>query len=119
MPRSRASAIIGFARAVASGELDLYRAESFDDTLARLIRLPGIGPWSAGLIAARVFDHADAFPAGDLGLRKGAAHLIGRAEALDPRELEQLSAAWRPWRTTAAAYLWLATAPEVAAGAGG
>ena len=119
MPRARARAIIGFARAVAGGELDLYRAESFDDTVARLVRLPGIGPWSAGLIAARVFDHADAFPAGDLGLRNGAAHLIGRTDALDPRELERLSAAWRPWRTTAAAYLWLLTAPTVAAGVGG
>ena len=107
MPRARARAIAGLARAVANGELDFYRRESLDDTLRRLLELPGVGPWTAHLIAARAFDQPDAFPASDLGLRKAAAHCLGRAEPLSATELEDLSTAWRPWRATAAAYLWI------------
>lgn len=112
MPRARASAIIGFAQAVASGELDLYRRDDLAMTRSKLTAMRGIGPWSADLIAARVFDHADAFPSGDLGLRKGATVVLGkdahdRDQIISQRQLEQLAQAWQPWRTTAAAYLWM------------
>ncbi|MFK7743052.1 MAG: AlkA N-terminal domain-containing protein [Planctomycetota bacterium] len=112
MPRARAQAILAFAQAVATGELDLVAAESLDELVARLTERPGIGPWSAHLIAARVFDQPDAFPASDLGLRKGAA---SDGEIPSARELERMSAAWRPYRTTACAYLWLAAAAAAAA----
>jgi len=118
MPKARARAIIGFAQAVASGELDLYRAENLAETRAKLQALPGIGPWSADLIAARVFDHSDAFPVGDLGLRKSATIAFGREQLLLARELQQLSEAWRPFRTTAAAYLWMCAAPAAKVGGG-
>lgn len=107
MPKARARAIIGFAQAVATGELDLYARESLEDTRRRLQAFPGIGPWSADLIAARAMDHTDAFPASDLGLRKSAARAFGREEIVSARELEQRSLSWRPWRTTAIAYLWM------------
>lgn len=107
MPKARARAIIGFAQAVATGELDLYARESLEDTRRRLQALPGIGPWSADLIAARAMDHTDAFPASDLGLRKSAARAFGHEGIVSARELEQRSLSWRPWRTTAIAYLWM------------
>ena len=107
MPKARARAIIGFAQAVAAGELDLYRADDLDTTRRKLTALPGIGPWSADLIAARVMDHVDAFPASDLGLRKSATIALGAAKVVTARQLEVLSQAWQPWRTTAAAYLWM------------
>lgn len=106
MPRARARAILGFAAAVAAGELDLYRRDDLSETLARLQALPGIGPWSAHLMAARVFAHSDAFPSSDLGLRKSAAGLRRNGD-LSARELERYAEPWRPWRTTAAAYLWM------------
>ncbi|MFN3242359.1 MAG: AlkA N-terminal domain-containing protein [Planctomycetota bacterium] len=107
MPRARAEAILAFARTVADGQLDLTAAFDLDELVARLTDLRGIGPWSAHLIAARVFDQADAFPASDLGLRKGAGACRG-GEVPAARELEGLAAAWRPYRTTACAYLWMA-----------
>lgn len=107
MPKARARAIIGFAQAVASGKLDLYAQESLDNTRRRLQSFPGIGPWSTDLIAARAMDHTDAFPASDLGLRKSATRAFGHNEIISARELEQRSLTWRPWRTTAIAYLWM------------
>ena len=107
MPKARARAIIGFAQAVASGELDLYRRDSLDQARSLLQAYPGIGPWSADLIAARAMDHTDAFPASDLGLRKSAALAFGHEAMVSARQLQQLSLAWQPWRTTAIAYLWM------------
>ncbi|MFT4843314.1 MAG: 3-methyladenine DNA glycosylase/8-oxoguanine DNA glycosylase [Planctomycetota bacterium] len=56
---------------------------------------------------ARAMDHTDAFPASDLSLRKSAARAFGHQEIISARELAQRSLSWRPWRTTAIAYLWM------------
>ena len=50
MPRSRAQALIGVARSVASGELDLDPGADRDDTHKRLLAHRGIGPWTADYI---------------------------------------------------------------------
>ncbi|MFK7988632.1 MAG: AlkA N-terminal domain-containing protein [Sandaracinaceae bacterium] len=107
MPRSRARTIRAFAAAVATGELDLARVDPLEETLARLQALPGIGPWTANLIAARVMNHGDAFPSSDLGLRRAAGAQLGRDAPLSTAELESLAESWRPFRATAAAYLWM------------
>ena len=100
----RIGTIVGFAQAVSSGELDLAAADSLEVTVARLCELPGIGPWTAHLIAMRVFGHDDAFPASDLGLRRSAEHLVGHP--VTARELEAIAESWRPYRSWAAQYLW-------------
>ena len=107
MPAARARTIVTFARAVASGAVDLSRVAPLDEVCAELEALPGIGPWTSHLIAARAMGHPDAFAASDLGLRKGAARLLGRDEPLSARDLETLAERWRPHRSTAMAYLWL------------
>ena len=91
MPRKRAGTIRTLAREVVSGAIVLGR----DD----LTRLPGIGPWTASYIAMRLGD-ADAFPAGDLVLRRNAGNLT-------ERELLKRAEAWRPYRAYAAMLLWM------------
>jgi 3-methyladenine DNA glycosylase/8-oxoguanine DNA glycosylase len=53
----------------------------------------------------RVYGHLDAFPAGDLGLRKAAARALGQPD-ISAQELEAVAERWRPWRSLAAVYLW-------------
>ena len=112
MPSARARTIVAFARAVASGEIDLSRVAPLEDVCAELEALPGIGPWTSHLIAARAMGHPDAFASSDLGLRKGAARLLGHREPLSTRDVEALAERWRPHRTTAMAYLWMSPAAE-------
>ena len=107
MPGARSKTLVRFAAAVASGDIDLSRVAPLQQTLASLQRLPGIGPWTAHLIAGRVMEAEDAFPASDLGLRRCAGRLLGRSEPLSATELDGLADAWRPFRSTAAAYLWI------------
>jgi AraC family transcriptional regulator of adaptative response / DNA-3-methyladenine glycosylase II len=93
MPRKRAETIRILARAVVSRHIDLTRPE-----IDALVALPGIGPWTANYIAMRLGD-SDAFPAGDLVLRRNAGNVT-------ERELLQRAEAWRPYRAYAAMLLW-------------
>ena len=102
--QQRIATIVGFSQAVADGELDLTAIDTLDATVSRLCELPGIGPWTAHLIAMRVFGHDDAFPASDLGLRRTAERLVGHP--VSARELEALAESWRPYRSWAAQHLW-------------
>jgi len=100
---ARITAIRGFARAVAEGRVDLGTARDLDDTVATLTQLPGVGPWTAQVIAMRALGEPDAFPAGDLGVRQALAH-DGRMPS--EREAIALAERWRPWRSYAVLALW-------------
>jgi AraC family transcriptional regulator, regulatory protein of adaptative response / DNA-3-methyladenine glycosylase II len=87
MPRARARALVAVCRAAATGELDL----------ATLRATPGIGDWTASYFALRALRDPDAFPAGDLAIRRALARL-GDPDP-DPER-------WRPFRAYAAEHLW-------------
>ena len=103
MPAARVAAIAALARAVVAGDLRLDAARDLAATIAVLEALPGVGPWTAQYIAMRGLSEPDAFPSGDLGLRRALAH--GATPAL-PSAVAARAEAWRPWRAYAALYLW-------------
>ncbi len=103
LPAARARAIRSLARAVASGDLALDGGDDPAETLGALEALPGIGPWSAGLIAMRALGDPDAFIESDLGVRKVLGNGLGPARA---REALEHAEAWRPWRAYAVMHLW-------------
>ncbi len=97
--RQRVRALQALAAAVARGEIELHRGAPLEPTLQALRALPGIGEWTAQLIAMRALAWPDAWPASDIGLLK----------ALGSRDLEHITAlaeAWRPWRAYAVMQLW-------------
>ncbi|WP_420437626.1 AlkA N-terminal domain-containing protein [Candidatus Poriferisodalis sp.] len=106
----RIDTVVGVARAVASGDVDLCAADALEAVVAQLCELPGIGPWTAHLIAMRVYGHDDAFPASDLGLRRAVEQLVGHP--VSASELEALAEPWRPYRAWAAQHLWHAAARQ-------
>src|SRR5262249_12852542 len=96
---ARAETIRALARAVTDGKLKFEGVIDSNDFLRRLCEIPGIGAWTAQYVAMRALREPDAFPSSDLGL--------SRASSLStPRELEQRSEPWRPWRAYSAMYLW-------------
>jgi AraC family transcriptional regulator, regulatory protein of adaptative response / DNA-3-methyladenine glycosylase II len=80
---------------------DLTSASSVvvDESIQGLTAIRGIGAWTAEYIAMRAFGEPDAFPSGDLVLRR----MTGARTA---RELQQRSETWRPWRAYAVMLLW-------------
>jgi len=97
--RQRAGAILALSKAVAHDGLSLEPTSQPLEMMQRLQALPGIGPWSASYFAMRVLRWPDAFPAGDLGVRKALGGITERAA-------EERSQAWRPWRAYAVMHLW-------------
>ncbi len=95
---ARVATVRALAEAVADGRLDLSPAADREAVTARLLALPGVGPWTAAVVAARVLGDPDALPASDLALR--------RATGLAPRDLLARAEAWRPWRSYATFALW-------------
>jgi AraC family transcriptional regulator of adaptative response / DNA-3-methyladenine glycosylase II len=96
---ARAECLRALARAVAEGELTLEATPAPEAVIERLIGLPGIGERTAQYIALRALRWPDAFPCGDLGIRKA----LGISTA---RQVLAASEAWRPWRGYAAMHLW-------------
>ena len=106
MPGKRAEAVRRLSAAVRDGELDLDAPRPPEVVEADLVRLPGIGPWTARYIAMRALKEPDAFPEGDLGIRKA---LGTGGNPVTPAEAKARAEAWRPWRAYGAIHLWLGT----------
>ncbi|MBS1877641.1 MAG: helix-turn-helix domain-containing protein [Acidobacteria bacterium] len=96
IPGARAATIHAVAERAASGALDFHHPTA--RTLSDLRAIRGIGQWTCDYLAMRLLRWPDAFPEGDLGLRK----------AIAPATPREASERWRPWRAYAALYLWTA-----------
>ncbi len=100
MPRMRARAIRALCAALADGTIRLDHGVDPHETRARLLELPGIGPWTADYIRMRALGDPDVFLPTDAGTRRALASL-GVPD--DPADLAER---WRPWRSYAQMHLW-------------
>jgi AraC family transcriptional regulator of adaptative response / DNA-3-methyladenine glycosylase II len=101
MPRARGRALVALCSALADGSITLDRGTDRDEVRRSLLALPGIGPWTADLIALRALGHPDIFLPTDIGTRHALSQLDVRATHAEP-----LAAGWRPWRSYAQLHLW-------------
>jgi AraC family transcriptional regulator of adaptative response / DNA-3-methyladenine glycosylase II len=95
---ARARCLSLLAAAVLERKVVLTFAPNVEEQIDALLRLPGIGPWTAQYIAMRALHWPDAFPSGDL--------MLLRAANANQKKLQELAEAWRPWRAYATHYLW-------------
>ncbi len=96
------------ARAVVSGDLDLEELERLDDETARasLLRLKGIGPWTADIYLLMALRRPDVWPVGDLALAAAVRRVKRLRQHPSPERLRAIGERWRPWRAVAARLLW-------------
>jgi AraC family transcriptional regulator of adaptative response / DNA-3-methyladenine glycosylase II len=99
LPAQRARTITTLAEAVVAGTIDLSPDADPEATVAALVTLPGIGPWTANYVAMRALAWPDAFLAGDLIVRRVLDVTTATAA-------EKLATPWRPWRAYAVLHLW-------------
>ena len=106
--RQKSRYVVGLARDVLDGRLDLDAVEAADDDDARemLTSVVGIGRWSADIYLLMALRRPDIWPTGDLALASSMRRAKGMAAL--PTGLEQAAVAetWRPWRAVAARLLW-------------
>ncbi len=79
LSRTKALSLQELARQVVCGELTEERLAALgtDEAMRTLMELPGIGPWSAGVLLLRGLGRMDSFPSGDVGVARGLARLLG------------------------------------------
>jgi AraC family transcriptional regulator of adaptative response / DNA-3-methyladenine glycosylase II len=99
MPRARGRALVALAGAVDDGTVILDRSGDRGEVRARLLALPGIGPWTADYVAFRALGDPDVFLPTDVGVRNAAQRL-----GID--DVAARSEQWRPWRSYALTHLW-------------
>jgi DNA-3-methyladenine glycosylase II len=103
----KAEYLIGLARLVADGTLDLegLARASDDDVIARLTAVRGLGRWTAEWFLARGLGRPDICPAEDLGVRRAVEALCYRGRACDAARIRRRAREWRPYRSLAVHYL--------------
>ncbi len=101
---TRIEAIRSVARALLDGTFSFDAAQCPEEFCSRIVKLRGIGDWTAQYVAMRALKNPDAFPSSDLGLLRA---FDGDAkQRMKPREILERAEAWRPWRAYAALLLW-------------
>lgn len=107
LSRSKALYVQNIAEAVSSGTLLLDQFEKLTDEEIKteLIKIKGLGPWSAEMFLIFSLKRPDVFSVGDLGLRTAIERLYG-IKRDDLKKIEKLSETWRPHRTLACRLLW-------------
>ena len=115
---AKAAALKDLSRHVVEGHLDLGHLgkRSDDDVIASLVKVRGVGQWTAEMFLMGPLGRHDVWPVGDLGVRSGWA-LVRREPPKPPKQLLDAADALRPWRSSVAWYCWQAV--DVARSNGG
>lgn len=101
----------GYARSlcelVVAGALDFDNLPRDDEeAIAQLVRIKGIGRWSAEIYLLFAEGRADIWPAGDLAVQAGLHRILGLAERPSEKETRALAEDWRPYRGALAIFTW-------------
>lgn len=101
----------GYARSLAelvvSDGIDLHNLPADDEVaIAELVKIKGIGRWSAEIYLLFAEGRPDIWPAGDLAVQIAIGQLAGMAERPDEKQLRARAEGWRPHRSAAAILAW-------------
>jgi DNA-3-methyladenine glycosylase II len=101
----------GYARSlcelVTSGALNLDALPANDeDAIAELVRIKGIGRWSAEIYLLFAEGRPDVWPAGDLAVQAGLHKLLALEARPSEKEARARAEGWRPHRGAAAIFTW-------------
>lgn len=107
LSRQKAGYALSLAAEVVSGQLDLEHLPKDDEeAIAELVRIKGIGRWSAEIYLLFAEGRADIWPAGDLAVQIEIGRILGHAERPPEKRLRELAECWRPHRGAAAIFAW-------------
>ena len=111
LSRAKGLAVKDLATRVANGELPTMeeaQALADDELIGRLVKVRGIGRWSAEMFLMFRLGRPDVLPLDDYSLRKAYAKAFRKRALPSPQALEKAGEKWRPYRTVASWYLWRA-----------
>ncbi len=106
MAWSKARYIRDLAQKVKDGSVRIDRLNELSDdgVVEELIKVKGIGNWTAEMFLMFSLGRPDVFPVDDLGIKKGFEKVVGKK--LEKEKMTKFAERWKPFRTVASWYLW-------------
>ncbi len=107
LSRQKASYARSLAEEVVSGRLDFARLPADDEeAIAELVRVKGIGRWTAEVYLLFAEGRTDVWPAGDLAVQIETGRIMGLDDKPTEKRVRELAEAWRPHRGAFAIFTW-------------
>lgn len=108
LTRQKTAYLLNLSSAILEGDLNLRKLARMSDAEVKeaLMRIKGLGSWSADVYLLMAMRRADIWPAGDLALAVAVKELNGLERKPTFEELEEFAEQWRPHRAVAARMLW-------------
>jgi len=96
------------AESIVEGRIDLDALKKMSESAvkAKLLKIKGIGPWTADIYLLMVLLRPDIWPVGDLALAQAVFDVKNLSSIPSTSEMDKIGADWKPWRAIAARLLW-------------
>ncbi len=106
--RQKAGYCLHLAEAICADRLHMDRLNEMGDVevSAALMKIKGIGPWTARIYLLMALLRPDVWPSGDIALAEAARRIKGLSKRPSQEKLSQMAEAWQPYRSVAARILW-------------
>lgn len=106
--RSKAQYILNVSREFTEGNLsqEALKKLSFEEVKEKLVKIKGVGNWTANYSMMKSLKNYDAFPVEDVGLQNAVKTQYGLTAKPTINELNQMAEKWKGWRGYATFYFW-------------
>ena len=112
LSQRKAEYVIGISESWSDYDSLEWKEMSDEEIIQELIKLRGVGKWTAEMILIFTMLRPDVFPIGDIGMIRGIEKSYNSGERMSREELYAISEKWKPWRTVACCFMWRTVDPE-------
>lgn len=108
LSRQKSAYLRDLATKAASGALPLHTLHELtdDEVIEAIVKVKGLGRWSAEMFLMFRLRRPDVLPVDDLGIVTAIMRLYGLRKKPKADRIRKIGEAWRPYRTVACWYLW-------------
>lgn len=101
--------LIELAQKMVAGEISkkrLLNHDEFETARKELMKLHGVGQWTADYVSLRCLKDPAAFPVADVGLQNAVKLQLGGSKKPTADDIIRFSQDWQNWQAYATFYLW-------------
>jgi len=108
LSKQKSSYLRDLAEKTQAGLLEFERMPQMTDTevIEHLIRVKGVGVWTAHMFLIFTLRRTDVLPVGDYGVQSAIKKAYRKRKLPRPKDMEKIAKAWSPYRSIACWYLW-------------
>ena len=112
LSQRKAEYVLGISESWSDYDSLEWKEMSDEEIIQELMKLRGVGKWTAEMILIFTMLRPDVFPIGDIGMIRGIEKSYSSGERMSKEELYAISEKWKPWRTVACCFMWRTVDPE-------